>query len=1023
GLYQNILQQQGVQANDSSEQRELRLTGLVVRRKGQLQVFNPIYARVFDQDWVAQSLSDLRPYAPALDAWIASDRQDSSRLLRGAALKEAQIWAEGKSLSDLDYTFLATCQEAEKEGVEAALALEAEAKQILAKANKKANQRIRLGAGILTFAGLALAGSLAYSSQAAFEARAANEKTSEAEQAFQTAQLKTRLAERASQKARTELTSAQSDVKRANRILNQTQKQTRTKIQAANRQVIAARQRANQANEATLSAQARTQQAEREQQDAIASEAQAKANTRLALAAQVQAEAKTQTALVAQVKAESNAQAARIAQAEANVGTRLERSGTQILQRFSVQQIPALAAAVNLGRELQQMVADGRQLAKYPATSPLLALQMILDKIQQVREIELSDDYIPDPDVWFSADGQRYATLSEQDKGGLQLEIWDIQGRLRKHYPIAAEYRPGDAPVQSVYLAAPNKGSALGNRDLVAGNCAARLCINDLNGNRVTTLDPGEQVAFNAEQGEIITVDASNQIRRWNLSGQMLGAVTHPAPVQLSTSGRHLWSLEPDGQTIQLLDTQGKLIKVLKRPDFNTFAFSPAGDRIAGLTAGEIQVQDLDGNLMFSFKAHAAEIQSTSEAKEWSRSLWFGSDRYLVSTASTAAFGNATRIWDIQGNQLTSLPLVGRGYRPWFVGFTSQSNRIATVDTVPGGGSIFRLWTAEGTLLNTHSARKAVIGGIAKPQISAPVFQPQGEHLATVESNLFSAKDVTIRLWNADGRQVAAIPVDGQLQGYDLIWNADGSRIVTLIDRNTIKSWDLSGKLQQTFTVPKTFKILFSLAGDRIATQDFNGVISLWDRQGQQITTLKHPKGSDIAKAWLSTGQNQIVTVTVDGTLRRWNMQGKQLEETLRHPSEELYSQKVWPSPTSDLYAIAQDSGNVQLWTLDGQQVTTFIGHLGAVDQFRFSPDGQRVATFSVRDRTARIWDLQGRQIAQYDTADYYGILAALNTDWTQIAVIEKAPYSQTPQPTVKVWPVDTLDRLLSRACQRLDSA
>jgi hypothetical protein len=65
----------------------------------------------------------LRPYSQTFEAWVASGQTDKSRLLRGQALKDAQIWAQGKSLSDLDYQFLA--QSAELEQKEIQLALEA----------------------------------------------------------------------------------------------------------------------------------------------------------------------------------------------------------------------------------------------------------------------------------------------------------------------------------------------------------------------------------------------------------------------------------------------------------------------------------------------------------------------------------------------------------------------------------------------------------------------------------------------------------------------------------------------------------------------------------------------------------------------------------------------------------------------------------------------------------------------------------------------------------------------------------
>ena len=50
GLYQQILDSdEGVKANNSDEQMELRLSGLVVNRQGVLQVYNRIYATVFNR--------------------------------------------------------------------------------------------------------------------------------------------------------------------------------------------------------------------------------------------------------------------------------------------------------------------------------------------------------------------------------------------------------------------------------------------------------------------------------------------------------------------------------------------------------------------------------------------------------------------------------------------------------------------------------------------------------------------------------------------------------------------------------------------------------------------------------------------------------------------------------------------------------------------------------------------------------------------------------------------------------------
>ncbi|NEQ99207.1 MAG: hypothetical protein F6K30_21230, partial [Cyanothece sp. SIO2G6] len=98
GIYQNVIQQDEVASDDSAEEMELRLTGLVVKQDGKLRVYNRIYQGIFNQQWVDRALTELRPYAVALDTWLESNCEDESRLLRGKALQEALAWATDKNL-------------------------------------------------------------------------------------------------------------------------------------------------------------------------------------------------------------------------------------------------------------------------------------------------------------------------------------------------------------------------------------------------------------------------------------------------------------------------------------------------------------------------------------------------------------------------------------------------------------------------------------------------------------------------------------------------------------------------------------------------------------------------------------------------------------------------------------------------------------------------------------------------------------------------------------------------------------
>jgi WD40 repeat protein len=117
GIYQQILTnaEHKISADNSLDQRRLQLTGLVVKRDGYLQAYNPIYVAIFNLDWVQQELAKLRPYQENFAAWIASNRQDTSRLLRGKALDDALLWKVGKRFSDEDNDFLDASQADERQ--------------------------------------------------------------------------------------------------------------------------------------------------------------------------------------------------------------------------------------------------------------------------------------------------------------------------------------------------------------------------------------------------------------------------------------------------------------------------------------------------------------------------------------------------------------------------------------------------------------------------------------------------------------------------------------------------------------------------------------------------------------------------------------------------------------------------------------------------------------------------------------------------------------------------------------------
>ena len=126
-LYQQIWISGQIDTDNSIEQSDLQLAGIVVKKNGKLKVYNQIYQTIFDSLWIEKTLASLRPYAENFRQWLLSGKQDKSRLLRGEALAEAETWVKDKSLGFEDREFLAASRTQEQE--EKAIKIEAEAKQ------------------------------------------------------------------------------------------------------------------------------------------------------------------------------------------------------------------------------------------------------------------------------------------------------------------------------------------------------------------------------------------------------------------------------------------------------------------------------------------------------------------------------------------------------------------------------------------------------------------------------------------------------------------------------------------------------------------------------------------------------------------------------------------------------------------------------------------------------------------------------------------------------------------------------
>ena len=114
-LYQQVWHSGGIDTDNSIEQSDLQLAGIVVKKGSKLKVYNLIYQTIFDSLWIDKTLASLRPYAENFRQWVLAGKQDNSWLLRGSALAQAEAWAKDKSLGFQDLEFLAASRKKERE--------------------------------------------------------------------------------------------------------------------------------------------------------------------------------------------------------------------------------------------------------------------------------------------------------------------------------------------------------------------------------------------------------------------------------------------------------------------------------------------------------------------------------------------------------------------------------------------------------------------------------------------------------------------------------------------------------------------------------------------------------------------------------------------------------------------------------------------------------------------------------------------------------------------------------------------
>ncbi|MEG4633127.1 AAA-like domain-containing protein [Microcoleus sp. AR_TQ3_B6] len=307
----------------------------------------------------------------------------------------------------------------------------------------------------------------------------------------------------------------------------------------------------------------------------------------------------------------------------------------------------ALLRAIASGKKLKTLVENKHNLEEYPATRPLLALQIILDKISETQPKTTSS--IPPTQInWqahkgavtsvsFSPNRQILATAGIDDR----VRIWNFSGEK------IAEWKALQQSVNMVNFSPNGKFLATAGRD-------STVKLWNLSGKNISQLTGIQgsvtSISFSPEGKLLAAAGIDSQAAIWQLSKlpklipssvQIPGHKGLVRSVNFSPKGDFLTTL--DGQsTVRIWNLSGKLKKILPLQAIG-ISFSPAQHqyRFATVTLnGKVGLWNL------SEKALVKEFQTLHfDAK----SISFSPDGERL---ATVGIDKTVRLWNLAGRQV-----------------------------------------------------------------------------------------------------------------------------------------------------------------------------------------------------------------------------------------------------------------------------------------------------------------------------------------------------------------------------------
>jgi WD40 repeat protein len=977
GLYQEILVKGEIPVDESEEQANLCLSGLVVRQREKLLGSNRVYGLVFNLAWVEQELATLRPvyYKNAVKSWVESGSQDQALLLRGETLQKANAWAQGRRLGDDDYRFLAASNNAE---LESKVELIQQANVTLQETTQKTNQRMRLGVGILIVSIVAAAIASTFAVTTLRAQQKAEKSTQVAEVRLKSTASKQKFLEGRGFEALLEALRATQQLKKLDQAswgIDNIKMQVVTALQQA---VYGVQERNWFANSAPVL------------QAIISPDGQA-----IAVSSPGNSTIKLWSQRGKLLKSWDSKDKRVISMAVSPDGQILASTGqsfpstdqkTGEFQRYHgdiklwsrdgqlLNSLHHYATQVTFSPDGQLIASagydgtvklwsrNGREIATFQhSTETERVLQ--LNSAEQLggATVRLRVD-----SVAFSPDGK---TISASNSRGT-IKKWDLDGQEIQTLQVIDKdhesmqgltFSPGAQNIAVAVSVRTEKQIEDFNSTDSNDNGTFRLLNQDGKITKIlrasiTSTKFGEiypsTISFSPDGKTIAAGNMDGTITIWNQQDQELQTINaHQGKVNsvvFSQDGHTLVSGGEDG-SIRFWSWKKPEPQVIGGENDPPYAISPDWNLfvIAGKERDTIQFWNRDTQQLKAIKTHNIRV------------LKFSPDGQILVSGDN---NGIIKLWDREGQELKTLKTL-QSEEIEKIWFSPDSQLFMSKSRIyrrgPDPDPTIRVWNRQELqqfrLEPPEFASRpddkffAVEPKNALVRFAKQELQSVGSYPTTVKHVEFSPdnqiivieNDETIKFLSRDGQELQKINASSPNQNRldDFGFSPDDQIFFTLVSnrpsgRSSSKRSFRQSPSENPFKLERTLK--------------------LWSRDGKTILQIKQPTGHSFSpdSQWMIVGHE-------DGTITLWERSTQALK-TLKAYQNPVTCATI--SPDGKMFATSDQAGIIKLWNRNGQELKTLENVYKSPVCIRFSPDGQRFVT-GTREEPTKLWNLDGQEL------------------------------------------------------------